>query len=730
MTAEDWGLPGYMSPPNAPFDVAHDDCPTPDDALALSDVCSGHLALRPPQRMTVTEGAISALILKRPGDAATPWSVDDTPYMSEPMNMLASRAHQAVCFVGPAQSGKTAALGEGWMSHIVTNDPGDMLMVQMTEAKAREYSKQRIYRALQNSPKLRELLSVSMRDQNTHDIVFRHGMWLRIAWPTVTNLSSTSYRYVFITDLDRMPDDLDGEGDPFTLGTKRTTTFLSRGMTAVESSPGRPQIDPNWRARTPHEAPPTGGILGIYNRSDRRRWYWKCLDCREWFEASPGLDLFNLPSDEILLAEVRSADLSALARHHARVVCPHCASLIDYKYRHELNQRGRWLQDGCSLTQDNETLGSPMQSTIAGYWLGGVAAAYQSWESLLNKHFQGLRDYALTGSEVALQVAVNTDQAMPYMSRHLVDAQMAASNPEDRVEDDLQRYVVPPETRCVVVAVDVQGGVTSRFVVQAHAVGPHREQWLIDRYEIKTSTRQEGNELCQINPASHTEDWDVLTDRIIRSTYRTPDAGREIRIKMLVVDTGGEDGTTDNAYAWFRRIRKEGYAGRVMLYKGAATRNAPIIKESLVGKRHGREVGDVPLYLCNPNLLSDIVSSGLKRVDDGAGAIHFPAWLGASFFDELQAEVRSVSGIWTQIRKRNESFDLCRMICAGILRLGLDKIRDWNAVPPWLAPLQDNSEVIDAEERRAIKANARVPGQAPAPAPVHRARRVAPSPYL
>lgn len=700
-----------------------------DEKLALADLCSGHMALRPPQRMTVTQGASNALILKRPGDAATPWSVDDTPYMSEPLDMLASRAHQAVCFVGPAQSGKTAALGEGWLSHVVTNDPGDMLMVQMTEAKAREYSKQRVYRALENSPKLRELLSVSMRDQNTHDIVFRHGMWLRIAWPTVTNLSSTSYRYVFITDLDRMPDDLDGEGDPFTLGMKRTTTFLSRGMTAVESSPGRPMLDPNWRARTPHEAPPTGGILGIYNRSDRRRWYWKCMDCREWFEASPGLGLFNLPSDEELLSEVRSADLSALAKHHARVVCPHCGSLIDYKHRHGMNKRGRWLQDGARLTVDDEMQGTPMQSTIAGYWLGGVAAAYQSWESLLNKHLQGLRDYAMTGSEIALQVAINTDQAMPYMSRHLIESRDAANNPEDRAKDDLIRYIVPPETRCVVVAVDVQGGNTSRFVVQAHAVGPNREQWLVDRYEIKNSTRREGDELCSIHPASHPEDWDVLTDKIIRSTYRTPDEGREIRIKMLVVDTGGEDGTTDNAYAWFRRIRKEGYANRVMLYKGASTRNAPIIKESLVGKRHGREVGDVPLYLCNPNLLSDIVSSGLRRHDDGAGAIHFPTWLSTSFFDELQAETRGINGVWSQIRKRNESFDLCRMICAGILRLGLDKIRNWDAVPPWLAPLADNSEVIDAEDRRAIKANTRIEMPIAHPVP-RRTRRMAASPYL
>ena len=52
--------------------------------------------------------------------------------MIEPMDMLASRQHEAVCFVGPARTGNTTGLLDGWLSHIVTNDPGDMLVVQMS----------------------------------------------------------------------------------------------------------------------------------------------------------------------------------------------------------------------------------------------------------------------------------------------------------------------------------------------------------------------------------------------------------------------------------------------------------------------------------------------------------------------------------------------------------------------------------------------------------------------
>lgn len=64
-----------------------------------------------------------------------------------------------------------------------------------------------------------------------------------------------------LTDYDRFPEDVDGEGDAFSLASKRTTTFMSLGMTLVESSPGREITDTRWKPSLPHEAPPTTGIL-------------------------------------------------------------------------------------------------------------------------------------------------------------------------------------------------------------------------------------------------------------------------------------------------------------------------------------------------------------------------------------------------------------------------------------------------------------------------------------
>lgn len=676
---------------------------------ALADVFSPYPAFRPPRRIPVSQGAAEGLYFKQPGGVPGLWSKDETPYMIEPMDMLASRRHEAVVFVGPARTGKTAGLLLGWMAHNVINDPGDMLFVQMTQDKAREFSKTDVDRAIRYSPSVRSLMGGS-QDDNTHDKMFRHGMWLRIAWPTVSNVSGSTYRYVAITDIDRMSnaENVDGEGPLFNLALKRTQTFLSRGMCLVESSPGHEITDPHWSRATAHEAPPVGGVLGIYNRSDRRRLYWQCPMCSEWFEASPGLDLFGLPSESTLLEMVREADLEALAVQHNRVVCPHCSGQIGPRSKRELNQRARWLQDGLSLTSAGEVLGKAHESSIAGYWMGGVAAAYQSWRSIILRYLQGLRAYVLTGSEEALKTTVNTDQGAPYMSRVLRDAAAATRDPAQRKEKGLERYIVPPEARFLVSTVDIQGGVGSRFVVQVHAVGPHREKWLVDRYNIVDSEREGvGGGKAPIDPAAYAEDWDVLTEKVLRSTYRTHVDGQEMRVRLTVVDTGGEDGVTERSYAWYRRLRRQGIASRVMLIKGIGRKSTavtPLIKESQVGARNPKERGDIPLYLINTNMLKDVVANGLARQAPGPGYLHVPTWLPQSFFDELQSEVRNPDGTWTQIRKRNESFDLLAYCEAGCLRLGADKI-NWDRPPDWAKPLSENSERITRDDRRDLQKN-------------------------
>ncbi len=60
--------------------------------------------------------------------------------------------------------------------------------------------------------------------------MFRDGFKIftpKIGWPSITVFLRPDYKRVALTDYDRFPEDIDGEGDGFHGVQKRTTTFMS-----------------------------------------------------------------------------------------------------------------------------------------------------------------------------------------------------------------------------------------------------------------------------------------------------------------------------------------------------------------------------------------------------------------------------------------------------------------------------------------------------------------------
>lgn len=202
---------------------------------------SGYI-LRAPRRMRVADAVAQYMRVPMGAGNSVPWDPLVAPYVIEPMNCLASREYDAVIFVGPARTGKTIGLIDGWVIYNVICDPADMLIIQMTEEKAREHSKKRLARTFRVSPEVVSRLSPNKNDNNVYDRTFLAGNYLKIGWPSVNIMSSSDYKCVALTDYDRFPEDIDGEGDAFSLASKRTTTFMSSGMTLVESSPLAMQI--------------------------------------------------------------------------------------------------------------------------------------------------------------------------------------------------------------------------------------------------------------------------------------------------------------------------------------------------------------------------------------------------------------------------------------------------------------------------------------------------------
>lgn len=658
---------------------------------------SGYI-LRAPRRMRVADAVAQYMRVPMGAGNSVPWDPLVAPYVIEPMNCLASREYDAVIFVGPARTGKTIGLIDGWVIYNVICDPADMLIIQMTEEKAREHSKKRLARMFRVSPEVVSRLSPNKNDNNVYDRTFLAGNYLKIGWPSVNIMSSSDYKCVALTDYDRFPEDIDGEGDAFSLASKRTTTFMSSGMTLVESSPGRDVKDVKWRRTSPHEAPPTTGILSLYNRGDRRRWYWPCPHCGEYFQ----------PCGDVVAGFRDIAD-PVLASEAAYIQCPSCSGRIMPEQKRELNGRGVWLRDGESINADGSRYGDPRRSRIASFWMEGPAAAYQTLSQLVYKLLTAEQEYETTGSEETLKTVINTDWGLPYLPRASME-QRKSELLEQRAEPVPSRSV-PDGVNFLVATVDVQAGRHRRFVVQVTGYGSRGERWIIDRYNITQSLRGDSDgESQRIDPASYPEDWDVLlTDVFHKSWPLASDPSQQMRLMAMAVDSGGEDGVTDNAYKFWRRCRRDGLGKRIYLFKGDSIRRAKLITRTFpdnTGRtgRRAQAAGDVPLWLLQTDALKDRVNNALWRDSPGPGYVHFPDWLGSWFYDELTYEERSSDGKWSKPgRGANEAFDLMVYAEALVILHGYEKIRwpdapEWASRETWLECVPDSTEPSPSPE--------------------------------
>lgn len=194
-------------------------------------------ALRPSARITVSEAAERYHIVKNPGQHEGPFSLDKTPYLREPMDVLTSLDFTGMAFAGPARTGKSA-MAINWLCHTAITDPADMMIVHMAQHTARDWSKADLAKAIRNSPELQKRLKPTPDADNVFDKEFLSGMRTIVTWPTVSNLSGKTIPRLWIMDMDRIkPQIIEKEGHVFDLTRKRAGTFKRYGMTAPKRRP-------------------------------------------------------------------------------------------------------------------------------------------------------------------------------------------------------------------------------------------------------------------------------------------------------------------------------------------------------------------------------------------------------------------------------------------------------------------------------------------------------------
>lgn len=650
-------------------------------------LCTLAIALRPPERMSVSQSATKYRKVNQPGAYVGPWLNSTTIYMVEPMDVFASRRYTGLIFVGPAQCAKTDALVINTLAYTIKIDPIDMMIVCPTQGAARDFSTRRIDRLHRHSPEIGEMLVRRADADNKFDKSYTTGMLMTLSWPSPTELAGKPIGRIVLTDRDRMDDDVDGDGEPYDLAAKRTTTFNSYAMTVAESSPSRPVENLKWMPATPHEAPPAAGILSLYNRGDRRRWYWPCPNCNTYFEGM----FSHLQIDE------KASGTNLEKARTVRMVCPTCDYKIHPDQRSEMQEWGVWVKDGQGIDHLGRVFGPEPDTAIASFWLRGVAAAFITWVKLYSIYLDAEDSYEKTLSEDALKKFYNNDLGEPYYPKSTEGTRL----PEvvKAREEQIGEKVVPEGVRFLVATVDVQ---KNSWVVQVFGILPGQpyDTVVVDRFDIQKSKRTDADgDPLWVKPHAELEDWDLITEQVILKEYPLgDDSGRMMAIKMTACDSGGREGVTGMAYNYYRKLKANNLHRRFVLTKGEGKPNIPrwrtTFPDSSRKDKMSAARGDVPVLILNSNLLKDDLNGRLDCLSPGKGMYRFPDWLSDKFFAELCAEVRTTKGWENSSNSRNEAWDLSYMllgVCASEW-IRIEKI-DWNAPPGWAAPWDKNDMI-------------------------------------
>jgi phage terminase large subunit GpA-like protein len=630
------------------------------------------------------------------GTDVTKFLSSQVPYMREPLNCLARRIYEAVIVVGPARSGKTKAMVEGWINYTVTQAPGDMLLIYSTKTKATDMSKVDLERSFSATAGIAKLRTGRKADDNITSKKFKNGMILKLDSATETSLSASTYRYAGATDYDRADDAVGQEGSKFELMLMRVQNAKSSGMVMAESSPGRIVRNPKRvEDLSPHESQPCGGIADLYNQGDRRRFYWLCQDCNSYFR----------PDFETLKWEQHAEPLEAAKT--AWVECPRCCHRHTESQKQTMNLEGRWFRDG-AIDQYGEVVTDESvirTSKWATFWFEGIVAAYASWENLVYRFLNADALFQDCGDEESLKTFINVRMGRPYVMQSR-GQEVGAHQLMARAADH-ERGIVPLGGRFLMMSIDVQGGKQNpRFVVQAHVYGEGLQRWVIDRFEILTNPYRNND---RINPMVYAEDWDLLIEQVIKKTYPLADgSGRVMKPVLTLCDSGGSgekkkgkqksSSVTDHAYQFYNRLKGHGLSHLFRLVKGASRDIDDLVKETYPDKRSKLANGEIPLLMLHTNRLKNRVAASFSRLEFGARFFHLPGWADRVWFDELTVEYIDELGHWQKPDgARNESFDLCAYAEAGMHYKGGDDIH-WDNPPAWAADWQFNSNVVDADQ--------------------------------
>ena len=279
----------------------------PDQAW---DAIAAHWTPKP--NLTVSQWADT--YRKLPAESAAQpgqWRTDRAPFQRGIMDAVTDPDVREIWVMKSAQIGWTELL-LNTIGFFVHQQPSPMLFVASTLEIGEAFSKDRLAPTVRDTP----ALAAKIRDTKQRDggntlmhKVFPNGHLTIGGANSPSGLASRPVRVVFFDEVDRFPASAGTEGDPISLGKKRTTTFR-RSKVLAGSTPtikGASRIEAGFES------------------GDQRYYFVPCPHCGEF--------------QRLLWANVRWDENQPETAHY---VCSACGTLLTDADKPEMLRQGEW----------------------------------------------------------------------------------------------------------------------------------------------------------------------------------------------------------------------------------------------------------------------------------------------------------------------------------------------------------------------------------------------------
>jgi phage terminase large subunit GpA-like protein len=436
----------------------------------------------PPPDLTVAEWAIRNRYLPK-GTTSRPGPFVPEKFQIEMMNVILDPRVHEIVIQKCTQVGFSDGVLNNIIGYYIDADPKPIMLVQPTIDNAKDYGKKRISPMIESCPVLRERIKepTSRRPGNTLALKEFPGGFLKLTGANAgAGLRSDPVPIVLFDEVDGYPLDVEGEGDPLEIGTRRTDTYADYKI-VKGSTPAKPKS--------------ISRIERDFERSDKRRFFVPCPFCEfmqvlHWRD--PETKEYRLYYDRDAGGQVIKASVA--------YVCARCKGKITERFKPRMIAAGEWRAEFPTRV-------------VAGFHLN---ALYSPW-----------RD---NWTDLAQEWSEATTQKNPEKLKAFINLRLGETWEEegDSVETiglkarlEPQRAEVPPGVGLLTASVDVQ---SDRLECVVKGWGHGEESWLI-AYQILYG-----------DPGLPSV-WDEL-DKFLGEEYQHEN-GRMVRIVSTMVDSGG-----------------------------------------------------------------------------------------------------------------------------------------------------------------------------------------------